>query len=374
MQPARILVVDDNLTNATMYGHMVEAMGHAPTITYRGEQALDYLERQTFDLMLLDIMMPGMNGFEVLEVLRERLNLQELPVIVLSALDAPEDVARGLAAGANDYMTKPANLKVFTRRVQTQLKLKRMNDDHAMMLAAVQEANDFKDTLMRIASHDLRNPVQSISLILNLLKEPLKDDADSMEMLTMATRLAHNMETMITDFLDLELAEDGKLTVNMEPINVQDAVNDVFVEQYHAAQEKGVTVHIDVPDVTVSADKARIRQVLNNLVSNAIKYTPPNTDVHIDGEATDTMFEVHVRDCGAGIAPHEVDKLFTPFGKLSTRPTAGESSTGLGLWIVKSLMEAQNGAAYYNTGYTGGADFIVAFLLANSATQSAPVA
>ncbi|MEL7233217.1 MAG: ATP-binding protein, partial [Chloroflexota bacterium] len=94
----------------------------------------------------------------------------------------------------------------------------------------------------------------------------------------------------------------------------------------------------------------------------------------IDGEATDTMFEVHVRDCGAGIAPHEVDKLFTPFGKLSTRPTAGESSTGLGLWIVKSLMEAQNGAAYYNTGYTGGADFIVAFLLANSATQSAPVA
>lgn len=352
-QKKRILIADDIPANVIFLDHLLRYMKFEPVHAYTGEEALEKLETMDFDLVLLDVMMPDITGFAVLEWIRARYSLDRLPVIMISALNADEDIIRGLELGANDYVTKPVQVDVLQRRVETQMKIKQVADEHAYIQARLKETNELQNRLMRIASHDLKNPLANISLVLELLQNELEDKT----LINMATDQVKKMVGIIHEFLELELVRNNTIQMNCVPIHYADTLKGVIMAFEQSAAAKGITIDIDLSDQLVLADKNRLEQVLSNLVSNAIKYAQFDSTVSIWDSQNDEQLTFHICNEGEPISPDEKDKLFQPFGKLRSRPTAGEHSSGLGLWIVQQMMQAQNGNVGLDWDYCDGASF-----------------
>lgn len=353
----RILVIDDEEFNRRLltrivgqYGEIIEAAN--------GQTALQYLAEESFDLVLLDIMMPEMNGIEVLIEIRKQATSNALPVILISALSDNDDIVRGLEAGANDYITKPIDMDLVQARVRTQLRLKSVYDLEKTAVAKLKKADALKTKLLSIASHDLKSPLANVKMAEVLLRSLIdSDDPTITTVLDTVKMTVDNMNNLIVEFLDMAQLQSHVIEVEIEPINLRNIVDDVIDAQRLYMQEKGSQIQYEFADVIAYADRTRLAQVLNNLVSNALKYSPPNAEIEIRIIESDNGVVIEVADEGPGIPEDEQDKLFTEFGKLSTRPTSNESSTGLGLWIARQMTELMNGVIGVYCPDTGGSVF-----------------
>jgi signal transduction histidine kinase len=353
-----ILAVDDEPVNLALLERMLKNECRVFSVT-SGEKALDMLAQAPFDLVLLDIMMPGMDGLETLQHIRRKPETSDVPVILVSALSTTQDIAHGLELGANDYITKPIDLDVTRARIQTQLALKQLSDERKRIIAELQAAQDMKNHLLRIASHDLKTPLMNIRMVNSLLKRSVASIPNGDELLEAITSSVDTMQMVIKDFLDTAALQAGALNLHVNNIPLAPLVADLMTEHQANAHRKNICVEVQHVDGTVQADPARFQQVLSNLVSNAIKYSPPDTTVRVWSEPSDHCVSIYVADQGPGIPADEQERLFTQFGRLSPRPTGGEDSTGLGLWIVKHLVNLQHGEVGFISPPEGGSTFWV---------------
>lgn len=351
-----LLIVDDEPANISLLKRLFEPHYRVMSVM-SGQDALDLLAQAPFDLVLLDIMMPDMNGIETLSHIRSKSNTADLPVILVSALSEVDDIVRGLQLGANDYITKPVEIDLMLARVQTQLTVKRLQDERKQHIAELQDAHQMKDSFLQMASHDLKGPLGNIGMSQFLLRRIVADHAEGLELLDMIEDVVENMEHVIKDFLDSAALQSGKLDIQLENITVEEIVYDILGQYKLTAQKKEIELQAPAVPGIMSADRQRIAQVLNNLVSNAIKYSPRGSIVTVWAEETHGVVRILVADQGPGIPVEERSRLFTQFGKLSTRPTEGENSTGLGLWIVKHLVSIQNGQVGFDCPHEGGTIF-----------------
>ncbi len=349
-----VLVVDDVEANVKLLSRLLQRLNVQTLCAYNGWDALAILEKHPVDLILLDISMPDMDGYTVLRHIRETNDMQMLPVILISAFDTDDHVIEGLNLGANDYITKPFSNKIVHQRVQIQLQLQHLTCERQQALAAAQEADALKTQLLRIASHDLKNPLNNLLMLFEMFDEHEPIPAEFVEMADHTTR---KMLNIVTDFLDSGVLEIGSFQVKMVPVDIGQLVNDVVETFGHAAAKKRVSIQVELEPGYVQADERRLEQVVTNMISNAIKYTYPDTMVHVVGTRDGDGYRLDVRDQGDGVPPAELHRLFQPFGKLSTRPTAGEDSNGLGLYIVKQMAEVQGGTVGLDGTYPEGADF-----------------
>lgn len=356
-RPSTVLIVDDTEENTDILSYLVESMNHKAVVALNGRQALACLEAEDIDLVLLDIMMPDISGMDVLAHIREHRDLQELPVILLSALSEVSHIIGGIEAGANEYITKPFNTKVVKVRVDNQLRVKRLWDERQKMLNALQHANAMKNHLMRIASHDLKNPVSNLNMILNLLEPAIVSTPENDDLVNMAYRYTEAMNTIISEFLELDILRDEVIEIHASAVRLDEITLDIVKDYQHSAGKKGIVIQADLHEAVVLADEKRLRQVIANLLSNAVKYSPQGSTVHLITQVEGASVYLHVLDEGDGIPRDELETLFQPFGKLSNQPTGGEHSTGLGLWIVKQMIEAMDGEVGLNIEYESGADF-----------------
>ncbi len=351
-----ILTVDDEPANLTLIERLLGPGYHVMSVT-NGQDALDMLAQAPFDVVLLDIMMPGMSGLETLQHIRENPNTAYLPVILVSALMDARDISRGLELGANDYITKPIDIRVTRARIQTQLRLKRLEDERMQTIDQLIAAQEMKDKLLRIASHDLKGPLTNMRMVASLLRASESVIPSGSALLEALDTSANTMQTVIEDFLDTAALQNGALKLSFDQVKVDRVVKNL-VGQYSAhASRKHIALEVVGVDGVVCADASRFEQALGNLISNAIKYSPEDTIVHIWSEQYDGKLRICVADQGPGIPAQERDRLFTQFGKLSPRPTGGESSTGLGLWIVKHLVTLQQGQVGVHNPPEGGSIF-----------------
>lgn len=354
----RILVADDEPSNRMLLRRVL-ASRYEVTDAQDGHEALDLINQQDFDMLLLDVMMPGATGLDVLGQVRAVPDRADLPVILISALADNDDIIRGLRMGANDYIPKPIEIDVVAARVDTHIRLKQMTDLHKQTIAQLQAAQQLKDRLFRIASHDLKSPLSNVALAEMLLRQIVPEDPTVTEILDTLRLTTENMNHVIEEFLDMAATQSGSIDLHLEAVSVQEVVMEAAAAYTITAQKKEIALNVaDLPGM-VLADRARYVQVLNNLVSNAIKYSPPGSTVTLWTAIQHGFVRTHVADQGAGIPPDERERLFTEFGKLSTRPTGGESSTGLGLWIVKHMATLQGGAVGVECPPEGGSIFWV---------------
>ncbi|MEO8393144.1 MAG: hybrid sensor histidine kinase/response regulator [Chloroflexota bacterium] len=352
---SRILIVDDESSNIAILSRLFRSE-YQTVAVQNGWDALDLLEHETFDLVLLDIMMPQVSGLEVLKSIRENPRTAELPVILISARMDENDIVEGLTIGANDYITKPFRLAELRARARTQVTLKLLQDESKRTIEELRAAHEMKDRFFRIASHDMKGPISNLRLVHYLIRKRVDENPQAMELISTADANLDNMQNVINEFLDTAALQSGKIDLRMEEVMVETVMNDVL-RQYHLnALKKDIGVDTHIGGV-VYADAARLGQALGNLISNALKYSPRQSTITIWTEMTGDSVRICVGDQGPGVPDDERDRLFTQFGKLSARPTDGESSTGLGLWIAKHLTTLQGGEIGVATPDEGGSIF-----------------
>jgi two-component system sensor histidine kinase/response regulator len=351
-----LFIVEDDPMNRLLLRRMFEP-DYRITTAEDGQSALKQLQEQTFDIVLLDVMMPDMSGLEILKIVREHHHHTELPVILVSALHDSEDIVRGFRLGANDYLAKPLSVEVARARVEMQLSLKRMADEKKQTIAELEKLQAMKETFFRTVSHDLKGPISNIRMAQYILTEMFEKDPDVKIILDNIDLSLTGMQEMIQMFLDAAMVQSGALTLQIGTVAINDVLKQVMQQYQLMARGKNIPLHTFPSEHFVLADQRLVTQVLGNLVGNALKFSPPNSVVMAWAEGDAHWVRVNVADQGPGIPFEERRNLFQMFSKLSVRPSGTESSTGLGLWIVKSLVEMQGGKVGVDCPADGGSIF-----------------
>lgn len=354
--PARILVVDDQETNVQVLGNMLGQLGFEIVPVTCGEDALKRLAARPADLVLLDVLMPGLDGFEVCRRIRAQPTLAEIPIIFLSAADDKSFIVRALEAGGVDYVTKPFNQAELVSRVRTHLALKQARD-------RLHNLAEDKDELLGILAHDLKNHLGGMQMSAQLLHDRASQLADN-RLLKISSNILHASDQMfsfVKEFLANAAADRG-LTIRLAPVSLTDAASSAVQRYAEAARRKTLTIHERYPAdfPLVLADHAALDQVIDNLVSNAVKFSPAGKSIWLEiGAAGDRRAECRVRDEGPGCDEFDLANMFTRYRRLSARPTAGEPSTGLGLSIAKRHVDTMNGELGCESEQGRGATFVL---------------
>jgi two-component system sensor histidine kinase/response regulator len=354
-RPARILVVDDQPANIQILGAALGALGHEIVPAADGATALKRLAVRPPDLILLDLLMPGMDGFEVCRQIKANAIWREIPVIFLSAADDKELIVRALDAGAIDFITKPFSHAELLCRVRTQLVFKATRDRLAQI------AED-KDELLGILAHDLKNSLGGMHMSAELLHGQVRQHND--ERLTRLSENLLNTSAQSLSFVKEYLANaasDQAFVPKPDRTGLADAASRVVWRYQEAARRKRLQIETDFPaeDSTVFADSSALDQVLDNLLSNALKFSPPGKNIYVSVRQANHHVECVIRDEGPGFTEADKARMFRRYGRLSARPTGGEPSTGLGLSIVRKLVQLMKGELTCESQEGRGATFII---------------
>lgn len=345
-----LLVVDDNENNRDMLGRRLARRGYTVTMASGGQQALALIATQAFDLVLLDIMMPDIDGLSVLATLRQTYTAIELPIIMVTVKDQSTDIVEALRLGANDYVTKPIDFPVALARIRTQLGHKRAEEAlQQARQAALDLARQRADFLAHM-SHEMRTPLNGM-LGMSAMLLTMGLTAEQHEVATIVHTSAQALLPLLNNVLDSAKLEAGKLTLESAPFDVRATVEGVLEVMAERAVSKQLdlvaAIARDVPPM-VCGDAGRLRQILLNLVSNAIKWTERGEVVvevaRINETASHVQIRFAVRDTGSGIPAAAQGCLFQPFSQVGGAATArADGGTGLGLSICKQLAVVMGG-------------------------------
>ncbi len=381
--PARILVVDDTDFNREVMTRILERDGHVVETAEDGREALDKLQTGTYDMVLLDVMMPHVDGIQVIEAMHGDERLRRLPVVMLSALNEQESIVRCIQLGAQDYLPKPINQQLLKARIQACLEKKRRHDLEeqytlrvesisAQLQAAneqLRRANQLKTRFLATAAHDLKNPLGGLLLLADRLRMDAEAGTQGTAIPGQARRIGEVVQRMlhiINSLLDTAVQEIGEVTPNFEQANLGDLVHDVVKanEPYAASKEIRLHYHETLGGACWGrVDRLRLGQAIDNLVNNAIKYSPLGRNVWVEVAPRlaggEERARIEVRDEGPGLTAEDQAQAFGLFQRLSAQPTGGEYSTGLGLSIVKQMVELHGGGVAIDSHPGRGASFIV---------------
>ena len=344
----RILIAEDDQISRKLLENALVKRGYEVVATCDGKEAWDVLQSPDApQLVLLDWMMPDMDGIEVCTRVRSEKKEPYTYLILLTAKGNKEDIAMGLDAGANDYITKPFNLVELQARVQTGVRMVDLQNSLSDHVKKLQELDQLKSDFISIVSHELRTPIAvmkgGVSLILDGVVGKITDNqrdllTDTMDNIDRLTRL-------VTDLLDVSKIEAGKINLRRRSTDLCAMAENIVNVFDREAREKGIQLRTELPDgvLKLFVDDDKINQIFNNLISNAIRFTPSDGEIVIRVEDKEDHVECSVSDTGVGIAEKNIPKLFNKFVQIGRVEGSGYKGTGLGLVIVKGLVEKHGG-------------------------------
>ena len=351
-----VLVVDDQEPNLRLVGDLLTGtMGYEVVVASNGQQALRRIEARIPDLILLDVLMPGLSGIETCQRIRERPEWRDIPIIFLSAADDKTLIVRALETGGVDYVTKPFSRAELLSRVRTHLALKAARDQ-------LQALAEDKDELLGIMTHDLKNHLGGMQMSAQLLHERAErmPDDRSRRLVENILESSTQMLAFVKEFL-ANAALERPQEISLYPVDIGDAVT-LAVRQYHlAAERKGLRLNWTPPPspVLAIAESVALNQVLENLLSNAVKFSPSGRTITLTVSHEPDYALVCIADEGPGFTAEDREKMFHRYVRLSARPTGGEPSTGLGLSIVKRQVEGMKGKLSLDSAPGSGASFTI---------------
>lgn len=344
-----VLVVDDQQANVRMVGALLARSGYQVLPALSGAEGLELARNNKPDVVLLDMKMPGMDGFEVLRQMRADDTTRDLPVIFLTADNDRENLIRAFAAGAIDYITKPFVAEELLARVLTHVDLKRSRDTLRRFAQEKQE-------MAELVAHDLRNYFANIIFAADLLGGS-PGAAPAQKRLVESIRTSADSGMLFLQAF-LEQQEHQAHGAAIEPLPVRQMLCEVVDLLSRSASAKNIRLQLlEHETVLVSGLRAGVSHVLQNLVSNAIKYSPRDSEIGITAFRHGKYGRMQVMDRGPGISEEDQARLFQRFVRLSTEPTEGESTTGLGLALAKQQARAMGGNLWYELRDGGGSIF-----------------
>lgn len=375
----KALVVDDEPINLQVIKHQLQLSGFAVEVAISGYEALAKLQIQAPDIILLDIKMPKMNGFELAKIIRKEYSIEVLPIIFLTALNHENDILKAFEIGANDYIIKPFSRQELLARIDSHIKIKKINEEYVKLNESLEklviertaelekknekliELNKEKNEFLGIAAHDLKSPLAGIKLVAEVLSNNSNMSSEFQKMFELIHHSTIQMFGIISNLLDVNKIDSGEIETYLEVISFKAIVLEVLEPYIDLAEKKKIKIHIELPDSdsNIFADRILLNEILDNLISNAVKFTPLERIIYIRIKETSKSYVLEVANEGQGISKDEQKKLFTKFPRLSTKPTGKEHSTGLGLYIVKKLTEKINGVIKYKGDEGKGSSFFL---------------
>lgn len=354
--PGYLLVVDDNELNRDMLCRQLQRQGHLVEAAEGGADALRQIAEKPFELVLLDVLMPGMDGLAVLEAIKSDPKRESLAVIMISALDEMDRVVECLRAGAEEYLMKPFEPVLLQARVVASLERKRLRDRERERSRELERANDELQQFAYVASHDLQEPLRTMRVYAQLLSRRWRDrmDPDSEQFLNFIVDASGRMQTLVGDVLALSRV-NRTAKPSATPIDLEDILKQVRANLQAAISESEASVTSSALPV-VPSDSAEMTQLLQNLIGNAIKYRRQDVrpEIRISAERNDSFWTVSVADNGVGISPEFAEQVFLPFKRLHGREIAG---TGIGLAVCRRIVERHGGRIWVEPGDQVGSIF-----------------
>lgn len=354
-----VLVVDDLPANVQLLGQMLSHGGYEVMPANSGEQALARARARVPDLVLLDLLMPGTDGVEVCRLLRADPRLADVPVIFLTAATERDLLVRAFETGAVDYLTKPFVVEELFARVRTHVNLKRAND-HLRLIARERE------DVTAIVAHDLKNPIANIRFAAQMLQRPGLSEKRRASLVDDIVICCDDALAFIQRYLARRAETERLRTFTLEPVDLGALIERTLGAQAVAAEMRGVELRREGPSLAVLADAATLRNVLQNLLSNALRFAPAGSIVEVRLDDSRSGYaRIYVLDRGPGVPETERQKLFQRFARISNHSESDSMSTGLGLAIAKSDVEQMNGFLWYEPRGEGGSVFAFELPLAD---------
>jgi two-component system, sensor histidine kinase and response regulator len=358
-----VLIVDDNPKNVQIIALLLRELKHKIIIAVSGINAINLVERARPDLILMDVMMPGMDGFETCEIIKSKSENENIPVIFITALSEKVNIVKGFEVGGVDYITKPFNKEELISRIKTHLELKFARDEMQQMTNHLVELNSIKNKMFSVIGHDLRSPLGSIKMTLDFLKSDMskqyrvEDFRNSINVLAQTT---DEVFGLLENLLGWAKSQSGNISVVPEDIKVSDLIYSAYLLHKGSFSHKKLNFENNVSDSNaVCADLNMLKTVLRNLLSNAIKYTPEGGTISVKTAEMNGYTHIIVTDNGIGIPSENISKLFDEKQHLSTFGTNNESGSGLGLILCQSFVKSNNGRLIVESEQGKGSSFTI---------------
>ena len=339
-----ILIVDDTIENLKLMTSMLKERGYEPRPVPSGKLALQALESDPADLILLDINMPEMNGYDVCERLKAEANTRDIPVVFISAMDEVMDKVKAFGVGGSDYVTKPFQYEEVFARVECHLALRRTQRELQRNYEELRELEKLRDGLVHMIVHDMRSPLMVLMANVTLLKRGLgvqlaREHAEEIDMLLQASERLRSMADAV---LDVSRLEAGKMPIDAAECDLVTVARSAvdYLKPVYPSQE----VIVESPDnVSVVCDGRLMFRVVENLISNGLKHSPRGRPLRVSVRSEPGLVRVIVSDEGPGVPEAYRTKIFEKFGVVQSAGAARRGSVGLGLALCKLAVAAHGG-------------------------------
>jgi len=356
--PSKILIVDDEQSMRLQLESKLAGENYQITLLSSGKELLDKLPEMIPDLIILDLMMPQIDGFEVCRRLKKHNQFQHIPIILVTALEGKKALTRGLVeAGADDFLQKPVSQLELRARVRSMLRIKKQYDE-------LQRIMRMREELSNMIVHDMSSPIVSVLLHATLMKEKITD-TEQLNHLQMIQIAAERLDSFINDMLMLAKMEESKLRLNPAMVNINQLVLDAEKNFHIIAQSKGIQLKIGLPQQPIkkSVDSNLFRRVIANLLANALQYSPNGSTVTLNLSAkyindNEQQIRIQVTDQGPGIPKEYRNRVFEKFEVVNMKKK-GVSQIGLGLTFCKMAIEAHGGKIYVKPNQPQGSIFVI---------------
>jgi signal transduction histidine kinase len=352
---SKILIVDDVPKNIQVVATTLKEAGYDISFAQNGKRALDMCDRHQYDLILLDIMMPGMDGIEVCRHLKADERHQDIPVIFLTAKSDTESITAAFEAGGVDYVTKPFKAPELLARVKSHLTIRNQQKQ-------LKELNATKDRFFSIIGHDLKGPFTGLLGFSELLIEESQDTPpeDLRHYYKLIHQSAKQGYDLLSNLLEWSRTQSGKIQYDPQTINLHALAEDSINLLQNLADKKNISIHNKLnKNTSITADKNMVVTILRNLINNALKFTPNGGDVWLNAQQNDDHILISVKDNGVGMTEDKLKQLFRIDQNISTKGTNQETGTGLGLIVCKEFAEKHGGTLSVESKKGQGSTFML---------------
>ncbi|MCB0822004.1 MAG: hybrid sensor histidine kinase/response regulator [Bacteroidales bacterium] len=339
-----ILIVDDNKENIKVLGLALKEKEYNLTVAFSGPDALEILDATNIDLVLLDVMMPGMDGFEVCRRMKENENTREIPVIFITALTETNSIVKGFEVGGVDYLTKPFKKRELFARVDTQLKIKNQKLKLEEQKQELESTIKSRDTLYSIIAHDIRSPLANIKSVLSALHNDMIDQDSFQQLVAMLQITTSETYDLLENLLLWTKSKITALKPSIKMVEAKELIEKTVMVLQPSAEKKGISLTTELSKAgSITADSNMISTAVRNLVSNAIKFTQAGGEIKVicSTSSEETVIEVH--DNGVGISEENIRKLLDAEEHFTTYGTDHEKGSGLGSKLVLGFIRSHGG-------------------------------
>ncbi len=360
-----ILVIDDEPDNFDVIETLLNQQDYELHYAANGQEAIDSLDIYQPDLILLDVMMPGIDGIEVCRQIKAMSKWQATPIIMVTALDSKSDLARCLNAGADDFISKPINALELRARVHSMLRIKQQYDDLQSLLK-------LREDMVQMLIHDLRNPLTGILLNLEILRDPDYPKEKHPYKLDQLYNSASILGGLIDDLLQMALIESDRIHLNLTEVDIGDLIQSAVGKFESIAAQRNLAIVVQLPESNqrkISVDPPLFQRVIDNLLSNAIKFSPRRSQIIINVEFLKTNIKIQTIDSGPGV-PVELQKTIFRKYEIGTR-MPDVAQIGLGLAFCKMVVEAHQGEIQVMNNQPKGSIFEITLRSAETGVISA---